>query len=78
MGVGGELARVLVDHLRHLTRLRASGALVSGGPCAGFQYAINIFAADTEVQARELHDADPLARHGFFTIDQVYGWNQVF
>lgn len=78
MGVAEELAQVLVDHLHHLTRLRANGELVSGGPCAGFQHAINIFEADSEAQARQLHDADPLARFGFFAIDQVYGWNQVF
>lgn len=78
LGVGSELAQVLVDHLSHLTRLRASGGLVSGGPCEGFQHAINVFQADSEQQARALHDADPLAIHGFFAIDQVYGWNQVF
>lgn len=78
MGVAGELAQVLVDHLSHLTELRARGALVSGGPCEGFRNAINIFEAETETQARELHDADPLARYGFFAIEQVYGWNQVF
>ncbi|MBL4622683.1 MAG: hypothetical protein JKY89_09825 [Immundisolibacteraceae bacterium] len=78
LGVSDELARVLVDHLSHLTDLRTSGGLVSGGPCEGFKHAINIFEAETEQQACELHDADPLAKHGFFVIDQVYGWNQVF
>ena len=78
LGVGGELAQVLVDHLSHLTELRASGGLISGGPCEGFRHAINIFEAETEQQACELHDADPLAKYGFFSIDQVYGWKQVF
>lgn len=78
LGVSGELAKVLVDHLSHLTKLRASGALVSGGPCEGFNHAINIFEAETDQQACELHDADPLAKYGFFAIDQVYGWKQVF
>ena len=78
LGVNGELAQVLVDHLSHLTELRASGGLISGGPCEGFRHAINIFEAETEQQACELHDADPLAKYGFFTIDQVYGWKQVF
>jgi len=78
MGVTSDLAQVLVDHLSHLTQLRASGGLVSGGPCEGFKNAINVFEADSEQQARQLHDSDPLAKHGFFAIDQVYGWNQVF
>ena len=78
MGVSSELAQVLVDHLSHLTRLRDSGGLVSGGPCEGFKHAINVFEADSEQQARDLHDADPLAKYGFFEIDQVYGWKQVF
>ena len=78
LGVGSDLAKVLVDHLSHLTQLRASGGLISGGPCEGFKNAINVFEAESEQQARELHDADPLARYGFFAVDQVYGWNQVF
>ena len=78
LGIETELAQVLVDHLSHLTRLRASGGLISGGPCEGFKNAINVFEADSEQQARELHDADPLAKYGFFAVDQVYGWNQVF
>ncbi|MEL0081986.1 MAG: YciI family protein [Gammaproteobacteria bacterium] len=78
LGVSAELAQVLVDHLGHLTRLRASGGLISGGPCEGFRHAINVFEAESEQQAIELHDADPLAQYGFFSVDQVYGWNQVF
>jgi uncharacterized protein YciI len=78
MGVASDLAQVLVDHLRHLTRLRASGELVSGGPCEGFEHAINVFAAQSEQHARQLHDADPLAKQGYFAIEQVYPWNQVF
>ena len=78
LGVAGELAQVLVDHLAHLNELRANGSLISGGPCEGFRYAINIFEAETEQQACDLHDADPLAKYGFFAIDQVYGWKQVF
>ena len=78
LGVSSELSQVLVDHLTHLNKLRANGSLISGGPCEGFHHAINIFEAETEQQACDLHDADPLAKYGFFAIDQVYGWKQVF
>lgn len=77
-GVPASLASVLAAHLAHLTELRRSGKLVSGGPCAGFAHAINIFEADSPDQARALHDADPLAQHGFFAVETVYPWQRVF
>lgn len=77
-GVPSGLAGVLAAHLQHLTGLRASGKLVSGGPCSGFVHAINIFEADSPEQARLLHDADPLARHGYFAVETIYPWQRVF
>lgn len=77
-GVAPGLASVLAAHLAHLTELRGTGKLVSGGPCAGFAHAINIFDADSADQARALHDADPLARHGYFAVETVYPWQRVF
>lgn len=78
LGVESGMAAILADHLSHLTRLTSRGELLSGGPCVGFEEAINIFEAETEQQARELHDADPLAKSGIFAIDKVYAWQQVF
>lgn len=77
-GVAPGLAGVLAAHLAHLTDLRGSGKLVSGGPCAGFVNAINIFEAGSADQARALHDADPLARHGYFAVETIYPWQRVF
>lgn len=77
-GVPEGLAQVLADHLAHLDALRSAGQLLAGGPCEGFNHAINIFEADSEAHARALHDADPLARHGFFSVGEVYAWRQVF
>ncbi|WP_372718523.1 YciI family protein [Immundisolibacter sp.] len=77
-GVAPGLASVLAAHLAHLTELRGSGKLVSGGPCTGFVNAINIFEAESDAQARALHDADPLAKHGFFAVETIYPWQRVF
>ena len=77
-GVPSGLAGVLAAHLKHLTELRGSGKLVSGGPCSGFAHAINIFEAGSPDEARTLHDADPLARHGYFAIETIYPWQRVF
>lgn len=77
-GVPEVLAGVLADHLAHLDGLRRAGRLLAGGPCEGFAHAINIFEADSEAAARALHDADPLARHGYFRVGEVYAWRQVF
>jgi uncharacterized protein YciI len=77
-GVPSGLAGVLAAHLQHLTELRTRGKLVSGGPCSGFVHAINIFEADSPEQARLLHDADPLARHGYFAVETIYPWQRVF
>lgn len=77
-GVPTSLASVLAAHLEHLTELRRSGKLVSGGPCAGFANAINIFEAESADKARALHDADPLARHGYFAVETIYPWQRVF
>lgn len=77
-GVPEGLAQVLADHLVHLDALRRSGRLLAGGPCEGFAHAINIFEAASEDEARALHDADPLARHGYFRVGEVYAWRQVF
>ncbi len=77
-GVPTSLASVLAAHLAHLTGLRGSGKLVSGGPCTGFVNAINIFEAGSADEARTLHDADPLAQHGFFAVETVYPWQRVF
>lgn len=78
LGVEPGMAAILADHLAHLTHLTSKGALLSGGPCVGFKAAINIFQANSEQEARDLHDADPLAKHGIFAIDQVFAWQQVF
>lgn len=77
-GVPPGLASVLAAHLKHLTELRGSGKLISGGPCSGFAHAINIFEAGSPDEARALHDADPLARHGYFAVETVYAWQRVF
>ena len=77
-GVPPGLAGVLAAHLKHLTDLRASGKLISGGPCSGFANAINIFEADSPEEARTLHDADPLAQHGYFAVETLYAWQRVF
>lgn len=77
-GVPPGLAGVLAAHLAHLTELRGSGKLVSGGPCSGFAHAINIFEAASPEQARALHDADPLAQHGYFAVETIYPWQRVF
>ncbi len=77
-GVAPGLAGVLAAHLAHLTDLRGSGKLVSGGPCAGFVNAINIFEAESADQARALHDADPLAKQGYFAVETIYPWQRVF
>jgi uncharacterized protein YciI len=77
-GVAPPLAQVLADHLAHLDALRRDGKLLAGGPCEDFMHAINIFAADSADEARALHDADPLAREGYFRAEQVYAWRQVF
>ena len=77
-GVPPGLAGVLAAHLKHLTELRGSGKLISGGPCSGFAHAINIFEAGSPDEARALHDADPLARHGYFAVETVYAWQRVF
>lgn len=77
-GVPSGLAGVLAAHLKHLTGMRASGKLISGGPCSGFENAINIFEADSPDEARALHDADPLAQHGYFAVETVYAWQRVF
>lgn len=77
-GVPTSLASVLAAHLAHLTELRGSGKLVSGGPCTGFVNAINIFEAGSADEARTLHDADPLARHGYFAVETIYPWQRVF
>ena len=65
MGVSEALAQVPVDHLTHLTALRANGELISGGPCESVKSAINIFDAKFEQIARDLHGAAPLAKNGF-------------
>ena len=77
-GVPPGLAGVLAAHLKHLTALRASGKLISGGPCSGFENAINIFEAGSPEEACQLHDADPLAQHGYFAVETVYAWQRVF
>jgi uncharacterized protein YciI len=77
-GVPPGLAGVLAAHLKHLTELRGSGKLISGGPCSGFTNAINIFEADSLDEARALHDTDPLAKHGYFAVETLYAWQRVF
>lgn len=77
-GVPPGMAGVLAAHLEHLTQLRGSGKLVSGGPCSGFTNAINIFEAGSADEARTLHDADPLAVHGYFAVETIYPWQRVF
>ena len=77
-GVPPGLAGVLAAHLKHLTELRGSGKLISGGPCSGFTNAINIFEADSPDEACALHDTDPLAKHGYFAVETLYAWQRVF
>lgn len=78
LGVADDMATILADHLAHLVALTNRGALLSGGPCEGFRNAINIFEAESEQEAKDLHDADPLAKNGIFAVDQVFAWQQVF
>lgn len=78
LGVPAGTAAILADHISYLTRITSQGALLSGGPCVGYKEAINIFEAESEQQARDLHDADPLALNGFFAVEKVYPWLQVF
>ncbi|MGK2941941.1 MAG: YciI family protein [Immundisolibacter sp.] len=78
MGVLPGLAQILTDHVQHLTSLTANGKLISGGPCDGFEDAINIFEAKSDAEARALHDADPIVKAGFMSIQQVFCWRQVF
>jgi hypothetical protein len=77
-GVEKEFAELLVAHLSYLKSLNDRGILESGGPCKGFNKAVNIFEADSEEKAREFQEGDPFFKYGMLSDYEILEWNKVF
>ena len=77
-GVEKEFAELLVAHLSYLKDLNDRGILESGGPCKGFNKAVNIFEVDSEEKARGYQEGDPFFKNGIFSGCEVLEWNRVF
>lgn len=52
------------DHLAHLERLSADGAVVAAGPLADLSGGIIVLQAEDEASAQQLVEQDPYTQHG--------------
>ena len=77
-GMQADAAEVLLQHVSHITKLRKQGIVVRGGPTTDLGFAINLFNAESEAQARDYHDADIWVRDGILAIHEVFEWRQAF
>ncbi len=77
-GIPSELAALVAEHFAYFVDLEKRGSLKGAGPCTGFGVAILWFEANSEAQARALHDGDPFARDGIHELQSIYEWHPVF
>ena len=65
LGQTEEFARLFVERLRYLLRLRQSGVLRAAGPFEDLQEGMYLCCAADEREARRVLEEDPLYRAGF-------------
>ncbi|MFF5075874.1 YciI family protein [Actinoplanes sp. NPDC000266] len=62
------------EHLEHLAKLQASGALLLAGPLADLSGGIIVLVADDIEAAQALVDQDPYTRHGVTKDRELKEW----
>jgi uncharacterized protein len=62
------------DHLAHLERLKAEGALVAAGPLADLTGGIVVLEAEDEAGAQRLVEQDPYTRLGVTKNRTLHEW----
>jgi len=67
--------KLLLAHVGHLKRLKTSGNLVICGPYSDNDGAIQIIRARSVVEAKNLFEADPFIREGYY---QSYDVRELF
>ena len=78
LGMRSDAAELLLQHVSHITDLRKRGLVSRGGPTTDLKFAINLFNANSEEEARAYHDADVWVRDGILTVHEVFEWRQAF
>ncbi|MES1147754.1 MAG: YciI family protein [Bradyrhizobium guangdongense] len=71
LGVDEDFARLFVERLGYLLRLRRHGVLLSAGPFADLTEGLYVCKAADDAEARRVIEDDPLYRAGFIERDVV-------
>ncbi|MDG4825328.1 YciI family protein [Asanoa sp. WMMD1127] len=62
------------DHLEHLAKLKADGALLLAGPLADLSGGVIVLVADDLAAAQALVEQDPYTRHDVTKDRQLQEW----
>jgi uncharacterized protein YciI len=71
LGVPADFARIFIERLGYLLRLRHAGVLLSAGPFADLADGLYVCNVADEREARRILEDDPLYRAGYIEQDFV-------